>query len=127
MNSSPALKDKVAIVTGGCRGIGKAITQRLAEAGVKVVTASRRLENLEATAREFAPLPGWVIPIACHVGHRAALEDLVKQTAPRVGPVDILANKNATNIGQGSAWAVSTEAPFIAGQGFGVDGGFTAT
>jgi NADP-dependent 3-hydroxy acid dehydrogenase YdfG len=127
MNSSRSLRDKVAIVTGGGCGIGKAIIQRLAEAGVKVVIASRKQENLEAAAREFAPLPGWVIPIACHVGHRAALEDLVKQTAPRVGPVDILTNNNATNIGQGPAWAVSNAAPFIAGQGFGVDGGFTAT
>jgi dehydrogenase/reductase SDR family member 4 len=109
MNSSPALKDKVAIVTGGGRGIGKAITQRLAAAGAQVVIASRKLENLEATAREFASLPGRVIPIACHVGHRAALEDLVKQTVSRVGPVDILVNNSATNIGQGPALAVSDE------------------
>jgi dehydrogenase/reductase SDR family protein 4 len=109
MNSSPALKDKVAIVTGGGRGIGKAITQRLAAAGAQVVIASRKLENLEATAQEFASLPGRVIPIVCHVGHRAALEDLVKQTVSRVGPVDILVNNSATNIGQGPALAVSDE------------------
>ena len=78
MNLSPALKDRVAIVTGGGRGIGKSITQRLAAAGAQVVIASRKVENLEATAREFASLPGRVIPIACHVGHREALEDLGK-------------------------------------------------
>lgn len=109
MNSSPALKDKVALVTGGGRGIGKAITQRLAAAGAQVVIASRKLENLEATAREFAALPGKVIPIACHVGHREAIEDLVKQTTARVGPVDILVNNSATNIGQGPALAVTDE------------------
>jgi NAD(P)-dependent dehydrogenase (short-subunit alcohol dehydrogenase family) len=109
MNSSPALKDKVALVTGGGRGIGKAITQRLAAAGAQVVIASRKLENLEATAREFASLPGKVIPIACHVGHREAIEDLVKQTTARVGPVDILVNNSATNIGQGPALAVTDE------------------
>ena len=109
MNSSPALKDKVALVTGGGRGIGKAITQRLAAAGAQVVIASRKLENLEATAHEFASLPGKVIPIACHVGHREAIEDLVKQTTARVGPVDILVNNSATNIGQGPALAVTDE------------------
>jgi dehydrogenase/reductase SDR family member 4 len=109
MNSSPALKDKVALVTGGGRGIGKAITQRLAAAGAQVIIASRKLENLEATAREFASLPGRVIPIACHVGHREAIEDLVKQSTTRVGPVDILVNNSATNIGQGPALAVTDE------------------
>jgi NAD(P)-dependent dehydrogenase (short-subunit alcohol dehydrogenase family) len=109
MNSSPTLKDKVALVTGGGRGIGKAITQRLAAAGAQVVIASRKLENLEATAREFASLPGKVIPIACHVGRREAIEDLVKQATARVGPVDILVNNSATNIGQGPALAVTDE------------------
>ena len=109
MNSAPALKDKVALVTGGGRGIGKAITQRLAAAGAQVVIASRKVENLEATAKEFASLPGKVIPIACHVGRREAIEELVKQTAARVGPVDILVNNSATNIGQGPALAVTDE------------------
>jgi dehydrogenase/reductase SDR family member 4 len=109
MNSSLALKDKVALVTGGGRGIGKAITQRLAAAGAQVVIASRKLENLEATAREFASLPGRVIPIACHVGHREAIENLVQQTTAHVGPVDILVNNSATNIGQGPALAVTDE------------------
>lgn len=109
MNSSPTLKDKVALVTGGGRGIGKAITQRLAAAGAQVIIASRKLENLETTAREFASLPGKVIPVACHVGQREAIEELVKQTTVRVGPVDILVNNSATNIGQGPALAVTDE------------------
>lgn len=109
MSTSLALKDNVALVTGGGRGIGKAITRRLAAAGAQVVIASRKVENLEATAQEFAALPGRVIPIACHVGHRVALEDLVKQTTARVGPVDILVNNSATNLGQGPALAVSDE------------------
>jgi dehydrogenase/reductase SDR family member 4 len=109
MNSSLALKDRVALVTGGGRGIGKAIVRRLAAAGAQVVIASRKVENLEATAREFASLPGQVIPMACHVGHREALEELVRQTTARVGSVDILVNNSATNIGQGPALAVSDE------------------
>src|SRR5437870_13416932 len=109
MQNGINLKGKVAIVTGGGRGIGKAITRRLAAAGVKVVIASRKLENLEATAREFASLPGKVIPIACHVGRADQIEKLVKQTNEQAGPVDILINNSATNIGQGPALAVTDE------------------
>jgi NAD(P)-dependent dehydrogenase (short-subunit alcohol dehydrogenase family) len=107
--ASLILDEKVALVTGGGRGIGKAIARRLAAAGARVIIASRKLENLEATAREFASLPGQVIPIACHVGHPEALEQLVQQTLERVGPVDILVNNSATNIGQGPALAVTDE------------------
>ena len=108
-NSNVSLKDKVAIVTGGGRGIGKAITQALAGAGAKVVIASRKQENLDATAKEFASLPGKIFPMACHVGQKEALERLVAQTTERVGPIDILVNNSATNIGQGPALAVTDE------------------
>jgi dehydrogenase/reductase SDR family member 4 len=108
-NSSTNLRDKVAIVTGGGRGIGKAITQRLAAAGAQVVIASRKLENLEATAREFAALPGKVIPLACHVGKKDDLQQLVDQTMAQAGPIDILVNNSATNIGQGPALDVTDE------------------
>ncbi len=97
------LQGKVALVTGGGRGIGKAITRRLAAAGANVVIASRKMENLEATAKEFAALPGKIIPIACHVGRKEQIENLVKETESRLGPVDILVNNSATNIGQGPA------------------------
>jgi gluconate 5-dehydrogenase len=56
MSATISLKGKTAIVTGGGRGIGKAITRRFAEAGANVVIASRSLENLEATANEFSSL-----------------------------------------------------------------------
>ena len=102
-NSSISLQGKVALVTGGGRGIGKAITQRLAAAGANVVIASRKRENLEATAKEFAALPGKIVPFACHVGRKDQLEHLVKETEARLGPVDILVNNSATNIGQGPA------------------------
>ncbi len=109
MSTSISLAGKVALVTGGGRGIGKAITRRLAEAGAAVVIASRKLENLEATAAEFASLPGPVVPIACHVGRLDQLERLVSQTEARVGPVDILVNNSATNLGQGPALTVTDD------------------
>src|SRR6266850_7408953 len=108
MNNS--VKGKTAIVTGGGRGIGKAIARRLAEAGATVVIASRKLEKLEETAKEFSSLPGKTIPIACHVGRAEELQNLVRETEKQAGPVDILVNNSATNIGQGPALNVSDEA-----------------
>src|SRR5438093_4870867 len=101
MSSQLSLKGKVALVTGGGRGIGRAIARRLAEAGAGVVIASRKIENLEATAREFASLPGRIFPIACHVGRLAEIEHLVRQTEEQAGAVDTLVNNSATNLGPG--------------------------
>jgi NAD(P)-dependent dehydrogenase (short-subunit alcohol dehydrogenase family) len=109
MSPSISLVGKVAIVTGGGRGIGKAIAQRLAEAGADVVIASRKLENLQATASEFAGLPGKVLPVACHVGRLDEIEKLVRETEQQLGPVDIVVNNSATNVGQGPALAVTDE------------------
>jgi NAD(P)-dependent dehydrogenase (short-subunit alcohol dehydrogenase family) len=109
MTTSISLKGKVALVTGGGRGIGKAIARRLTEAGAGVVIASRKMENLEATAKEFASLPGKVVPIPCHVGRLDQLENLVRQTEARLGPVDILVNNSATNVYQGSSLGITDE------------------
>jgi len=109
MTTNLSLHGKIALVTGGGRGIGKAITRGFAEAGANVVIASRKLENLEATAKEFASLPGKVLPLACHVGQKEQIENLVREIEARFGPVDILVNNSATTIGQGPALAVSDE------------------
>jgi len=109
MSNSISLEGKVAIVTGGGRGIGKAIARRFVEAGANVVIASRKMENLQATAEEFASLPGKTLPVACHVGRPDQLEDLVLETERCFGPVDILVNNSATNIGQGPSLTVTDE------------------
>ena len=109
MSSSISLKGKVALVTGGGRGIGKAIAKRFAEAGADVVIASRKLENLQATAQELSGLPGRVLPIACHVGRMDQLENLIRETEKQLGPVDILVNNSATNIGQGPSLEITDE------------------
>src|SRR5215831_7395792 len=74
-----SVKGKTAIVTGGGRGIGKAIAGRLAEAGANVVIASRKMERLEETAKEFSSLPGKTVPVVCHVGRVADLENLARE------------------------------------------------
>ena len=103
MAASISLAGKVALVTGGGRGIGKGITTAFAEAGATVVIASRKLENLEATKAELASTPGIIVPMACHVGKKEDLERVVRDTEAQVGPIDIVVNNSATNIGQGRA------------------------
>lgn len=109
MSASISLKGKVALVTGGGRGIGKAIAKRFAEAGADVVIASRKIENLEAAASELSGLPGKVVAIPCHIGRLDQIENLIRETESRLGPVDILVNNSATNLGQGPALAVTDE------------------
>jgi dehydrogenase/reductase SDR family protein 4 len=107
MAQSIDLTGKVALVTGGGRGIGRAITIRLAGAGASVVIASRKRENLEAAAAELNGLSGKVVPVVCHLGKLDQIEALVRQTETQLGPVDILVNNSATNVGQGPALDVT--------------------
>jgi dehydrogenase/reductase SDR family protein 4 len=103
------LSGKVALVTGGGRGIGKAIAARLAAAGAHVVIASRKKENLEVAAAELSDVAGKVVPIVCHLGKLDQIEALVKETESRLGSVDILVNNSATNVGQGPALEVTDD------------------
>ena len=104
-----SLTGKTALITGGGRGIGKAIAKHFAAAGANVVIASRKLPVLQATAGELSSLPGKVVPIECHVGRLDQLQNLVRETESRLGSVDILVNNSATNIGQGPSLDVTDE------------------
>lgn len=105
------LSGKIALVTGGGRGIGKAIARKFAEAGTTVVIASRKRDVLDATAVEInsASLPGKVEARECHVGRKESVETLVKEIEDTLGPIDILVNNSATNVGQGPALDVTDE------------------
>ena len=87
------LSGKVAVVTGGSRGIGRAVAQALAAVGADVVIASRKLEACEAAAEEIATTTGRVaVGVACHVGRWddcTALADFVDR---RFGRCDVLVN-----------------------------------
>jgi len=91
------LSGKRAIVTGGSRGIGKAIARALALEGVDVVITARGFDALAATAAELARETGArIIPIAADTGDDAAVAALVAVTVEALGGVDILVNNAAT-------------------------------
>jgi NAD(P)-dependent dehydrogenase (short-subunit alcohol dehydrogenase family) len=87
-----ALAGKVALVTGGSRGLGRAMSLGFAEAGADVIIASRKLENCQAVAREVEATGGRALAIACHVGHWDELDNLVDQSYDAFGHVDVLVN-----------------------------------
>ncbi len=90
------LTGKRAIVTGGSRGIGKAIARQLAEEGVDVVIAARGKAQLEATAAELAAATGRrIVPIAADMGDDASVAALVAAAIRALGGIDILVNDAA--------------------------------
>lgn len=66
--SSFSLEGKVALITGASRGIGAAIAQGYAEAGARVVLASRKQEGLDAVAAQIAAAGGQALAVAAHTG-----------------------------------------------------------
>lgn len=87
------LKGRTAIVAGGSRGIGKAIALGLAREGVDMAITSRNLDSLSQTASEIAGETGRkVIPLACDVTDRAAVDAMVEEAAAALGGLNILVN-----------------------------------
>ena len=93
------LDGKVALVTGGSRGIGQAIARELAAAGAKVVIASRKMPGLEQSkAQILETVPRADIhAVACHTGDDEAVSAMVREAVDTFGAVDVLINNAATN------------------------------
>ena len=89
---SPALKEKVAVVTGGGRGIGAAIAMRLAQLGAAVVVTGRSLQPLQQTAASIRSGGGTAEPLSCDVSQWQSVSNLARQAKRKFGRVDILVN-----------------------------------
>jgi len=92
-----SLAGKVAIVTGGSRGIGRSIAVALAEAGADVCVAARKPEALEESVAAVRATGRRAIAVPTNVRDLAALQNLVDETKKQLGRIDVLVNNAATN------------------------------
>jgi NAD(P)-dependent dehydrogenase (short-subunit alcohol dehydrogenase family) len=90
------MSGRVVLVTGGTRGIGRALAEGYVAAGAKVVVASRKPEACDETAQHLRTLGGDAIGVATHLGDLDALHALVERTVGAFGGVDVVVN-NAAN------------------------------
>ena len=103
LNDLFSLKGKVALVTGGGRGIGKFISTGLAEAGADLIITSRKLQNLETTANQLSKeFDVQVFPIVCDLAKEEEIHNMLKTAVDKFPGIDILVN-NA-----GATWGAPT-------------------
>lgn len=91
------MKDKVAVITGSSRGIGKSIAEHMAEAGARVVISSRKAEACEAVAEEIRGRGHQAISVPCHIGDKDQCQQLVNAAIKEWGRIDVLVCNAATN------------------------------
>ena len=104
------LTGKGAIVTGSARGIGRAIAERLAEHGARVVVSSRKAEACEPVAAAIRAKGGQAIVVPCHIGHKDQLQALVERTTSEWGGIDVLVCNAALNPYFGPSAGIPDEA-----------------
>ena len=93
------LDGRVALVTGGGRGIGRGIALELAGAGARVAVAARTREQVEETAREIGG-----VAIEADVSDRASVERMVERVERELAPIDLLVNNAGVSIRENAAW-----------------------
>jgi len=91
------LEGKVALVTGGSRGLGRAMVLGLARAGADVVIASRKLAGCERVAADVEAMGRRALAVAAHAGQMESLDALLDAAYARFGRIDILINNAGTN------------------------------
>ena len=122
-----SLENKVALVTGGSRGIGRAIALTFAENGADVVVSSRKLPELEQVAEEIKATGRKGLAISSHIAKAEESRNLVEKVKGEFGRIDILVNNAGTNPYMGplidaEEWAwdvvmnVNLKGPFLLSQ-----------
>jgi NAD(P)-dependent dehydrogenase (short-subunit alcohol dehydrogenase family) len=91
---------RVVIVTGGTRGIGRALAEGYVAAGAKVVVASRKADACQETEEHLRALGGDARGVPTHLGELGDLSDLVRRTVDEFGGVDVVVNNAATALAQ---------------------------
>jgi dehydrogenase/reductase SDR family member 4 len=92
-----SLSNKVALITGASKGIGKAIAIMFAEAGAKVVVSSRKQDAVDVVANEIKSKGQQAFGIACNMGEINDIKRLTDETLEQFGAIDILVNNAAAN------------------------------
>lgn len=93
-----SLEGKIAIVTGGSRGIGRAIALTYAEAGADICVASRTAEDLEKVAEEIRALGRKALVVPTNVALKSDVDNMVDATIKEFGTIDIMVNNAGMNI-----------------------------
>lgn len=91
------LSNKVALITGASRGIGEAIAVAFAQAGARLILASRKQADLDRVAERIRELGGEALAMTAHTGDTAAVAALVEKGIAMFGGIDVVVNNAATN------------------------------
>jgi NAD(P)-dependent dehydrogenase (short-subunit alcohol dehydrogenase family) len=105
-----SLEDKVALITGSSRGIGRAIAEAMANAGARVVISSRKTDACDTVVEKIRGAGGQAIAIPCNVSDLSQVQTLVDRTLEHWGQIDVLVCNAAVNPHFGSSLEISDAA-----------------
>lgn len=103
------LSGKVILITGGSRGLGRAMSLGLADAGADIIVSSRKLESCEAVCEEVKAKGREALAVSAHVGDVQSLDVLIEASYDRFGRIDVLINNAGINPAMGQLGDLSPE------------------